>query len=382
MFVQKKWSRDHSIGVLSLIGAFVLLALGLQFDEAILLVVSVFAFAFSANYFPSTRSYSFGLWVVSFVAAAMIEPKLFLKWGSIRCGDLVPPLIQFAMFGMGATLRPSDFTRVLKMPAAVGVGVALQYTVMPLTGYFVAMCFMLPKEIAAGVLLVGCCPGGVSSNVITYLAKGNVALSVTLTACSTLIAPIMTPLTMYLLGGQLIEVPVYAMMINILWIVIVPIVAGLVANMVLEKCNFRGAWVDRWLSRISMSAICLICALITASSRDKMLNVGPALVLAVAAHNSLGYLFGYWACRILGMDERTRRTVAIEVGLQNGGMAAQLATDVLKSANAALAAVVFAPWMNLSGSLLAAWWHRSAYQLQDELASSKIFASVEASPAE
>jgi bile acid:Na+ symporter, BASS family len=356
----------NTLGYFIVLAAIALLVFSIVVGNWQLQIVSVFLLAVAANLMSVTKEYAFGLWVLAFVIAAMIHPALFIQIGRFKGSDLVAPLIQFAMFGMGATLTISDFARVLKMPKAIAVGIALQYTVMPLTGYSVAKALQLPNEVAAGVLLVGCCPGGVSSNVITYLAKGNVALSVTLTACTTLMAPVMTPLTMYLLAGALIEVPFLAMMISILWIVIVPVVAGLVANIALNGMGYRGKWMDRCLSLISMIAICLICAIIAANSRDKMASVGPLLLVAVVLHNTLGYLFGYWGSYAVGLDESARRTVAIEVGLQNGGMAAQLATDVLKSSGAALAPVIFAPWMNLSGSMLAAWWKRTAIQANEQ----------------
>ncbi len=304
------------------------------------------------------RSFAFSLWVLTFVAAAMFYPLAFRAWGSFELHVLMIPLIQLIMFGMGTTLSPRDFTRVFAMPRAVLVGMALQFTVMPLAGAGIAIAFGFEPAVAAGVVLIGSCPGGVASNVMTYLAKANVALSVTMTACSTLVSPVMTPLMMRLLAGQYIEIVFVDMMVAIIKIIIVPIAAGLVANKILQVLRLRGPWVDRALSIMAMAAICFIIAIITSLSRDELLSVGLALIGAAILHNSVGYVLGYWGAWLVGLDETTRRTVAIEVGLQNGGMASGLAVKVLNSSDAALAPAIFGPWMNISGSILASWWRR------------------------
>jgi BASS family bile acid:Na+ symporter len=313
------------------------------------------------------RTFAFGLWVLACVLAALWRPELFRQYGPVQAKQLISPLIQIAMFGMGATLEIRDFTRVMRMPKAILAGVGLQFAVMPLLGYLITLLLDLPLEVAAGVILVGCCPGGVSSNVITYLARGHVALSVTLTACSTLLSPFLTPLLMQFYAGKLISVPVGGMMLSILQMVIVPVVLGLLANRVLQRFGVRRHLLERPLSWISMAAICLICAIIAAESRELLLTTGPLLLLAVILHNCLGYLLGYAGAWGLGLGEVECRTIAIEVGLQNGGMAAGLATTVLQSNAAALAPAVFAPWMNLTGSLLAAFW-RTRLPAPDRLA--------------
>jgi BASS family bile acid:Na+ symporter len=250
----------------------------------------------------------------------------------------------------------ADFARVLKMPYAVLVGMVLQFSIMPLVGASLAAAFGFPSEVAAGVVLVGACPGGVASNLMTYLARGNVALSVTMTACSTLVSPVATPLAMKLLAGRYLEVEFTDMMVNILQMIIVPIVGGLIANWLLRYFRLQGPWLDRLLSIMSMSAICFIVAIITAQSRDQLLHVGLMLIAASMLHNGLGYVLGYLGARMAGLSESDCRTVAIEVGLQNGGMASGLAVKVLHSTDAALAPAIFGPWMNVSGSVLAAWW--------------------------
>jgi BASS family bile acid:Na+ symporter len=333
-------------------------------------------------------------------------------------------LIQIIMFGMGTTLSVADFGRVFKMPWPVLVGFVLQFSVMPLTGLALAKVFGFQAEVAAGVVLIGSCPGGVASNLMTYLAGGNVALSVTMTSCSTIVSPLMTPFLMDKLAGQFIEINFLAMMFGIINMIIVPIVAGLIANRILYSKHkafhqsgvlaFIGIvtvllalvvalfapaavftygdaslakdgfvvgllligvvalakliisvwlkgpenWMNKALPIVSMVGICFIIAIITARSAEKLMSVGPYLIAAAIIHNFIGYILGYWASRAARLDESSCRTVAFEVGMQNGGMASGLAMNVLKSAPAALAPAIFGPWMNVSGSVLATWWHR------------------------
>jgi len=384
-------------------------------------------FASMALYFmthPLLKSFAFTIWVFAFVAASMVYPGAFMTWFGFNLGVLIVPLIQIIMFGMGTTLSVADFGRVVKMPWPVFVGFILQFTVMPLTGLALANIFGFKAEIAAGVVLIGSCPGGVASNLMTYLAGGNVALSVTMTACSTLVSPIMTPFLMEKLAGRFIEIQFLNMMFGIINMIIVPIVAGLIANRILysrhkafhhagilaligaacvlvavsmilwapaavfaygdarlQKDGFivgffligvvalarlvislwlKGPehWMDKALPIVSMAGICYIIAIITARSRDDLITVGFYLIGAAIIHNFIGYILGYWFARAARLDETSCRTVAFEVGMQNGGMASGLAMNVLNSAPAALAPAIFGPWMNVSGSVLSTWWHR------------------------
>lgn len=310
--------------------------------------------------------------VLTCVLAAFLYPIVFTRWGSFELKALIVPLIQLIMFGMGATLALADFARVLKMPWAVLVGLLLQFTVMPLLGFGLAKAFGFEPSVAAGVILIGSCPGGVASNLITFLSKGNVALSVTMTACSTLIAPIMTPFWMSTLAGAMVEIVFIDWVRDILLVIIVPISFGLIANALLQKWNCRGPWVDRSLSLIAMAGICFIIAIIIATSRDKLRSVGLALIAAAVIHNVVGYLLGYWGAALAKLDESSRRTVAIEVGMQNGGMASTLAMNTLDNASAALAPALFGPWMNVSGSLLASWWSRKAIEAESTPAAGQI----------
>jgi BASS family bile acid:Na+ symporter len=318
-------------------------------------IAAFFVLALMVRRSPALSGYSFTAFVFTFVAASMFYPAAFTSWGGFKLSRLITPLIQIIMFGMGVGLSVSDFVRAVRMPRGVAAGMLLQFTVMPLGGWLVARLFGFEGAVAAGVILIGSSPGGVASNVITYLARGNVALSVTMTACSTMAAPLMTPLAMKVLAGEYVPISFQEMMISIIQMIIVPVVAGLVANKLLHG---RTPWIDRLMPVVSMSGICFIIAIITAASRDKLLEVGVALIAAAMLQNTTGYLLGYWGARALGLNEVDSRTVSIEVGLQNGGMASGLAMNVLHSSDAALAPAIFGPWMNISGSMLASWWRK------------------------
>jgi BASS family bile acid:Na+ symporter len=331
---------------------------------AVLVVVGFAALAVGAR---RTRfsGFAFTLWVAAFVAAAMFYPLAFRSWFGYPLGGLIVPLIQIIMFGMGTQLTLGDFQRVLAFPRPVLIGIVLQFTIMPIIGASVAATFAGDPEVAAGMILVGASPGGVASNVMTYLAGGSVALSVTMTACSTLMAPLMTPLAMRLLAGTYVEVPFVGMMISILQMIIVPIAAGLIVNWLLHRVARTmpaaaaiSTAIMRALPAVSMIAICFIIAIITSISRDQLLagSFVAAIIAAAAIHNGAGYLLGYWGARVLRLTEVESRTVAIEVGLQNAGMASGLAISVLKSPLAAIPPAVFGPWMNMTGAMLASWW--------------------------
>jgi len=284
-----------------------------------------------------------------FAALAVLEPDRFLPLQSA-----IVPLLGLVMLGMGLTLTPGSFVAVARRPVQVGLGVALQFLVMPLLGWALARGLGLPPEVAVGVILVGACPGGVASNVITYLARGDVALSVTLTSLSTLAALVLTPALTWLYAGRGVPVPVAEMLVSILQVVVGPVALGVLIN--------------RWLGRrldalkgafpaISVSAIVLIIAIVVAANRAQLAQIAPLAVAAVMLHNLLGLAAGYWGARWAGQDERVCRTIAIEVGMQNSGLAVALATQHF-SAAAALPGAVFSLWHNLSGASLAAHWAR------------------------
>ncbi len=294
---------------------------------------------------------------------AFAFPSAFKEWGGVKLLALVVPAIQIIMFGMGTTLSPDDFLRVAKRPWAVATGVFLQFLVMPLVGYMLAKGFGFSGELAAGCVLVGSVAGGTASNVIAFLAKADVALSVTMTCCSTLLSPFVTPLAMKVLAGRFVAIDAASMMVEILKVVVVPIAAGALVHRLLKRqFEAHKALCDRVLSVLSMTGICFTILALTAPSRDTFASAGLAIVVAAIVHNTIGYVSGYWLTRLVGrfahMGEAEARTVAIEVGMQNGGMAGALSVSVLNSPVAALPANVFSIWMNFSGSVLANWWSR------------------------
>lgn len=326
---------------------------------------------------PKARTYGFASWVVAAVLAGLIYPKLYLDNLPTDYSRFLNYLLQIAMFGMGATLTIEDFQRILKMPKAVFVGAVLQFSVMPFLGWSLSKALALPPELTLGMILLGASPGGISSNVITYLAKGNVALSVTMTAVSTLLAPVMTPLMVYVYARETIEVDYLKMFLSIINTVVVPVGLGLIANIMMKQLKVDPKRAETFLALVSMVAICGICGLIAAKSQSQIVQVGLVLLVGVTLHNLLGYLLGYWGSRVMGLNIRDSRTVAIEVGLQNGGMAANLAVDVLKNASAAIAPALFAPVMNVSGSILASIWAQNATPDQPKPQQSNVLTDAE-----
>ncbi|HUC82490.1 MAG TPA: bile acid:sodium symporter family protein, partial [Flavisolibacter sp.] len=306
------------------------------------------------------RGLSYTIIILGAVSFAMYYPQYFKNIGGLKLSALIVPLLQIIMFGMGTELSLKDFAQVLRMPKGIMVGIVGHYTIMPLVGFGVAHLFNFPSEIAAGIILVGCCPSGLASNVMSYLARANLALSVAVTTMSTLLAPFLTPLLMRLLGGSYVEIHFLDMMWDITKIVILPITAGLGFHYLVRG---RFDWLDKALPFVSMVGIALIIIVITAAGRDNLLKVGGLLVLATFIHNVAGYFFGYWSGRVLKFSERDCRTIALEVGMQNAGLASGLALTMGKLATAGLAPAIFGPMMNVTGSFLASWWHN---RLPDE----------------
>jgi BASS family bile acid:Na+ symporter len=322
---------------------------------------AVLAALFSRH--TATKGYVYTLMIFTAVTTAMFYPRPFTKPNGWDLSLLITPLIQIIMFGMGTSMSLRDFYGVVKMPAGVFIGIACHFTIMPLVGLLLATTLRFPPEIAAGVILIGSAPCGMASNVISYLAKANLALSVTLTAVSTLLAPFLTPLLMQWLAGNYIEISVQKMMWDIAKMVIIPVAGGLVFNHFLSG---RIGWLDRLMPKLSMAAIAFIIVIITAHGRESLLNVGLLLVLAGLTHNLAGYTLGYWFCRMIRMKEQDCRTIAIEVGMQNGGLASAIAKEMGKIATVGLAPAIFGPVMNITGSLLASWWHRRPPEGKEE----------------
>jgi BASS family bile acid:Na+ symporter len=299
------------------------------------------------------KGLKFSLSIIAAVLVTLIFPDLFLGIGDFKFKALIIPLLQVIMFGMGSTMKMSDFAEVMRSPKAVVLGVFLHFSIMPFVGWGLTKVFSFPPEIAAGIILVGSMPCGLASNVMSYLAKANVALSLTLTSISTLLAALLTPLLMKNLAGQLIEIDLMDMVWEISKLIIFPIFFGVLYNKLLGS---RFIWFEKALPTISMWSIAAIVVIITANGRDALLAVGPLLVIACLLHNVIGFILGYWGGRLSRLPEKDCRTIAIEVGLQNAGLASGLAMAMGKVGTLGLPAAIFGPVMNINGSALANYW--------------------------
>ena len=383
-------------------------------------VVASVGLAIGFGSVPALRSYQFTAWIVAAVVCPMIYPESFRHIGPIDLRNkwVVLIVIQLVMFGMGTQMGIKDFVGVAKMPWGVFVGLFCQFTIMPLVGYTLAKSLGFPPEIGAGIVLIGSCSSGLASNVMNYLAKANLGLSVTVTAFATLLAPVMTPMWMKWLAGSMVEVDFFKMMTDIIKMVIVPIGAAMlhdylknasargrqvvhgfaIAGAAWAVCLVFGGWqtvqarlgaehamwaslagfliitplagvayhyltrlsdkVQRAMPVFSMFGIIYFTAVTTAAGREDLLKIGALLFVAAALHNTFGYVLGYWLSRAMGLNKINARTVAIEVGLQNGGMASGLAAAMGKLGTVGLASAIFSPWMNISGSVLANYWRK------------------------
>jgi len=383
-------------------------------------VIGAVALAISLRFSKKFRGYQFTAWIIAVVALGMIYPARVLNVGGFDMKNkwMMLVMIQAVMFGMGTQMKLADFAQVAKQPWAVVIGVAGQFTIMPLVGYGLTKVFAFESEIAAGVVLIGSCSAGLASNVMSYIAKANLALSISMTSVTTLLAPVMTPLWMRILAQEYVEVKPFHMMMEIIKMVIVPIGAALLHDY-LTRASVRGRrvvygltmgsavwllfliaggwkWIDanttaetlpwigaggfmlgaivvgvayhhatrflprleKWMPALAMFGIVYVTLMTTAAGRDNLLKIGPLLFLAAAMHNVLGYVFAYYLAKACKMDVASCRTVAFEVGLQNGGMASGIASSLGKLGTMGLAAAIFIPWMNISGSVLANYWRK------------------------
>ncbi len=295
---------------------------------------------------------TFALWAIVFAIAGYSAAPVFVPFK-----PAIPYALGIIMFGMGLTLRARDFAEIFRRPLQVLLGVAAQFIIMPLLAFLLVQVFSLDPMVALGVILVGCCPGGTASNVMTYLARGDVALSVTITACSTLLAPFLTPLLLELYAHKSVDIAVGAMMLSIVEMVLLPIVAGVVINRLFDKHLqiLRDA-----LPLISVVCIVLILASVVALSKGAIAKSGLIIFGVVILHNLLGYGLGLLAARFAGMNSAQRRAVMIEVGMQNSGLGATLGTKYF-TPEAALPSAIFSVWHNISGALVAnicTWWDK------------------------
>lgn len=295
-----------------------------------------------------------GVIVLLVAALSLIVPASFL-WIDTKT---INPLLGVIMFGMGLTLSPHDFRIVLSHPKDILIGCLAQFTVMPLLAFGLAWAFSLPKELALGVILVGCCPGGTASNVITYLAKGDLALSVGMTATSTLLAPVLTPLLVWLMAGTMVDVDTMGMLLSIVYVVIAPIICGLLCQRFLPQMT---KCVVPYLPALSSIAIAMVVGIVVSHNADRLLVGGLMVVVVVMAHNLLGLLIGYLLGRLLRLTRPKCVALSIEVGMQNSGLASSLA--VLHFAAfpfATIPGAVFSVWHNISGAMAAKLYQRNS----------------------
>lgn len=291
----------------------------------------------------------FAVWVIITAVIAYLFPEPFLGLGAY-----ITILLGIVMFGMGLTLNARDFKIVLTNPIPVIVGVCAQFVIMPLAAFAIAYVLKLPPELAAGLVLLGCVPGGTASNVMVYLAKGNLALSVAMTSLSTLLAPVMTPLLLLLLAGQWLPVDPLSMFKSIVQVIIIPIVLGLIIQRFFPKAVAKSVTV---VPLISVLAILIIVSAVTSANGSNVASAGFIVFIAVFLHNGFGLLLGYITAMLLGLNENDRRAISIEVGMQNSGLGVALATAHF-GALAALPSVWGAIWHNISGPILATFWSK------------------------
>ncbi|WP_252178593.1 bile acid:sodium symporter family protein [Endozoicomonas sp. 4G] len=295
----------------------------------------------------NTTTQLFPLWAVIFSALAYFFPG-----GFDHLGYLITPGLSLIMLFMGLTLSVTDFTRIKNRLPALAAGILLQFGIMPFAGLLIAQLLSLPADLTVGMILAGSVAGGTASNVLCYLAKGDVALSISMTAASTLIGAFATPLLISLLAHQYIEVEPLAMMWSLAKVVILPVALGVLIN---HFCHGFVQKLNPLFPLCSMATILLVIAVVVASNAQALPDIGLITLLAVALHNGTGLSLGYLAAHLLGFDRKTCKTVAIEVGMQNSGLAVVLATKFFTPA-AALPATFFSIWHNITGSVLATLW--------------------------
>lgn len=292
---------------------------------------------------------TFALWVLLFAGAGFLFPDTFRQ-----LTPWIVTLLGIIMFGMGLTISGKDFQEVVRRPIDVGIGVLSQFIIMPLLAVVLTKLIPMPPEVAAGVILVGCCPGGTSSNVMTYLAKGDVALSVACTSVTTLLAPVVTPFLVLMLASEYLPVDAWAMFVSIVKVVLLPLALGFAAQKLVPA--FVTAAVPA-LPLVSVAGIVLIVAAVVGASKGAIIESGLTIFAVVVLHNGLGYMIGFLAARACGLSLAKRKAIAIEVGMQNSGLGAALATAYFSPA-AAVPSAIFSVWHNISGALTANYMAR------------------------
>jgi len=292
---------------------------------------------------------TFSIWVILFAILGFFAPEAF-----IGGKGYISLLLGVIMFGMGLTLSSEDFREVFRRPVDVLIGVVGHYLIMPSLAFVLAVVLQLPPDIAVGVILVGCCPSGTASNVMTYLSKGDVALGVSIAAVSTLIAPLATPALISLLAGQWMDINAKSLFMDIVTVVIVPIVFGVIVKALFQK---QAEASTKALPLVSTIAIVLIVAIVVAINKGKIVETGPLIFAVVILHNVLGYLLGYGFAKLFGLNLAKRKAVTLETGMQNSGLGAALAAAHFNPL-AAVPSAIFSVWHNISGSILATWFSK------------------------
>ena len=294
-----------------------------------------------------------GVLVLLSAIAALVFPSVISQVKP----TVINPLLGVIMFGMGLTLRWEDFRIVFSRPKDVIIGCIAQFTIMPMLAWILARLFALDEALTVGVALVGCCPSGTASNVITYLAKGDLALSVGMTGVNTVLAPILTPLLVLLLAGKTVDVDVAGMLLSILWVVILPIAAGLIVKSLWPRQTTKAT---AYLPALSTIAICAIVLIVIAANAEKLMSSGLVIMLVVVLHNICGLSVGYGLGCLLGLSTAKRRAISIEVGMQNSGLASSLATlHFAAYPMATIPGALFSVWHNISGAIVARLYTRN-----------------------
>ena len=342
------------LGFLAAIASSIFFFLGIP-GTALALMLCFICLALGFQGFPILKGFSYTLFIFAASTYALNYPENLISFHGFPLKKLVTPLLVLTMFGMGIHMNLTRFVEVVKAPKPILAGIFCHYLIMPGIGFALAMTTDLPPEIAAGIILVGCSPSGVASNVMAYISGGNLALSVTVTAISTLLAPLVTPLLMKLLANQLVPIDFWDMFWHILEIVIFPVLAGLVYN---KYAYGKQKWLDDLLPLLSMASIIFIVALTVSAGHDTLKSIGWLLILIVIVHNLSGYFFGYKISQWMGINEQDSRTIAFEVGLQNAGLATGIAAKMGFMATMGLVPGIFGSMQNISASVLANWWGR------------------------
>jgi len=378
-----------------------------------LLVLGLICTAIAFNGYDKLKGFAYSVWIIIAIVLGMVYNNYFITIGEFQLKSLIVPFVQVTMLGMGAQMSFDDFKGVIKMPKGVLTGVICHFTIMPIVGLILSKLFNFAPEIAAGVVLIGCVPSAMASNVMSFLAKANLALAVTIGAVGTILSPLLTPLLMRWLGGEYIEINVLGMMIEIINMIIVPIVAGFIFNIfyrnketikskTIQLTSFAAiilitnivlhfstgvpvtdslrVWsnsmmwfyitpmvigvilrniksvnseiISSSLGFIAMAGIFINTVIITSAGRDSLIQVGGLLILSCLLHNIIGFSVGYGSATLMRLPEKDRRTIAFEVGMQNGGVATGLALQMGKIATVGLASAIFGPLQNLTGSAL------------------------------